>query len=225
VDYVKIPRDFVEMHEYVTIGVDVMFVNGLPFLVTSLRGISLITIEFLPSRTAKYLASSVVRVVRIYGRAGFIVQSSMIDMEFKKLENMLPGITLNTTAAQEHVGEIKRKIRVIKERARGTISVLPYEILPKLMIIVLMHFCMMWLNSLPVKSGISEKYSPCKLVSRCKLGSKLRCKSPFGAYCEVHMDSDITNTTEPRTRWGICLSPTGNLQGSYKFMLLSMEKR
>jgi hypothetical protein len=99
VDYVKIPWDFVEMHKYVTIVADMMFVNGLPFLVTSLRGISQITIDGLPSRTAKCLASSIKQVVRIYDRAGFIVQISMMDMEFRKLENMLLGITLNTTAA------------------------------------------------------------------------------------------------------------------------------
>jgi hypothetical protein len=83
VDYVEIPWDFIEMHKYATIVADVMFVNGLPFLVTSSRGISLITIEFLPSRTAKCLASSVELVVRIYGKAVFIVQTSMMDMEFE----------------------------------------------------------------------------------------------------------------------------------------------
>ena len=40
VDYVKIPRDLVDMHKYVTVVADVMFVNGLPFLVTLSRGIS-----------------------------------------------------------------------------------------------------------------------------------------------------------------------------------------
>jgi hypothetical protein len=44
VDYVKIPQEFFKMHKYVMIMADVMFVNGLPFLVTSLRGISLVTI-------------------------------------------------------------------------------------------------------------------------------------------------------------------------------------
>jgi hypothetical protein len=225
VDYVKIPQDFVEMHKCVTIVADVMLVNGLPFLVTSLRGMSLITIEFLPSRTAKCSASSIEQVVRIYGKAGFIVQTSMMDLEFENLENKLRRITLNTTAMGEHVGEIERKISVKKERARGTISILPYEILSKLMIIELMHFCMMWLISFPVKSRISEKYSLCKLVSRCKLNSKLHCKSPFRAYFEGHTDPDITNTTKPRTRWKICFGPTGNLQGSYKFMSLSTEKK
>jgi len=49
VNYLEIPQDLVDMHKYVTLVADVMFVNGLPFLVTSSRGISLVTIEYLPS--------------------------------------------------------------------------------------------------------------------------------------------------------------------------------
>ncbi len=41
VEYVQIPWDFVQLHKYVMLVADVMFVNGLPFLVTSLRGLSL----------------------------------------------------------------------------------------------------------------------------------------------------------------------------------------
>jgi hypothetical protein len=72
----------------------------------------------------------------------------------------MPHVAFNTTAAQEHVGEIERKIRVIKERARGTFNTLPYKKLPRMMIIELLHFCVMWMNSFPVKSGISEKMEP-----------------------------------------------------------------
>jgi hypothetical protein len=138
--------------------------------------------------------------MQIYGKAGFIVQTSMMDMEFEKLKDLLPNIALNTMAVLEHMGEIERKIRVMKERARGTISTLPYDMLPKLAIIKLMHFCIMWMNSFPVKLGMSEKYSPRELVSRHKLDAKLHCTTPSGAYCEVHTDPDITNTMEPRTR-------------------------
>ena len=108
---------------------DVMFVNGLPIVVTSSRGISLITIQFLPSQTAKSLANSIMQVLQIYGRAGFVVQTSLMDMEFEKLKDLIPQLTINTMAAREHVGEIERRIRVIKERARGTMSVLPYKAL------------------------------------------------------------------------------------------------
>ena len=106
VEYVQIPWDFVQLHKYVTLVVDVMFVNGLPFLVTSLRGLSLVTIEHLPSRTAKHLAQTLERVFRIYAAAGFVVQMAMMDVEFEKLRTLLPHVALNTTAAREHVGEI-----------------------------------------------------------------------------------------------------------------------
>jgi hypothetical protein len=88
---------------------------------------------------------------------------------------------------------------VVKERARSMISILPYKLLPKLVIIKLMHFCVMWMNSFPVKSGISKKWSPREIVSRHKLDAKMNCKVPFGACCEVHVSPDITNTMEPRT--------------------------
>jgi hypothetical protein len=202
-----------------------MFVNGLPFLVTSLRGLSLVTIEHLPSRTAKHLAQTLERVFRIYATAGFVVQTAMMDVEFEKLRTLLPHVVLNTMAAREHVGEIERKIRVIKERARGTFNTLPYKKLPKMMVVELLHFCVMWMNSFPVKSGISEKWSPHELVSRHKLDAKLHCRSPFGSYCEVHVDPDITNTLDPRTKWAICMGPTGNLQGSYKFLSLATGKK
>jgi hypothetical protein len=121
VEYVQIPWDFVQLNKYVTLVADVMFVNGLPFLVTSSRGLSLVMIENLPSRTAKYLALTLERVFRIYAPARFVVQMAMMDMKFEKLETLLPHMALKTTVACEHVGEIERKIRVIKERARHSI--------------------------------------------------------------------------------------------------------
>ena len=42
---------------------------------------------------------------------------------------------------------------------------------------------------------------------------------------EMHIDPDITNTLEPRTNWAICMGPTGNLQGSYKFLSLATGKK
>jgi hypothetical protein len=89
----------------------------------------------------------------------------------------------------------------------------------------LMHFCILLLNSFPVKSGVSEKWSPRELISHHWLDAKLHCKTPFGAYCKMHTDPDITNTMEPRTKWGINMGPTGNLQGSYKFMSLTTRKK
>jgi len=41
----------------------------------------------------------------------------------------------------------------------------------------------------------------------------------------MHIDPDITNMLEPRTNWAICMRPTGNLQGSYKFLSLATGKK
>jgi hypothetical protein len=140
IDYVQIPWDFVKMRKYVTLAVDVMFVNGLPFLVTSSKGISLVTIEYLPSRTAKRLVHTLRRVFRIYRTGGYVTQMTLMDIEVEKLKPMLPEIVLNTTAACEHKGMVEWKIRVLKERACGIFNTLPYPKLPKMMVIELMHF-------------------------------------------------------------------------------------
>jgi hypothetical protein len=150
---------------YVTLVADVMFMNGLPFLVTSLQGLSFVTVEHLQSRTAKCLVHTLERVFRIYVTAGFVIQTALMDMEFEKLRMMMPHVALNTMVAREHVGEVEQKIRVIQKRARGTFNTLPYKKLPKLIVIELLHFCVMWMNLFPVKSGISEKWSPRELVS------------------------------------------------------------
>ncbi len=135
VEYVQIPWDFVQLHNYVTLVADVMFVNGMPFLVTSLQGLSLVTIEHLQLRTAKCLLHTLERVFSIYATAGFVIQTALMDMEFEKLKTMMPHKALNTTVACEHIREVERKIRVINERARGTFNTLPYKKLPKLMVI------------------------------------------------------------------------------------------
>ncbi len=45
IEYLQIPWDSVELHKYVMLMADVLFVNGLQFFRASLRGISLVTVE------------------------------------------------------------------------------------------------------------------------------------------------------------------------------------
>ena len=42
-DYVEIPRDFFTLQKIITLTADVMFVNGLAFVITFGRGVGLIT--------------------------------------------------------------------------------------------------------------------------------------------------------------------------------------
>ena len=58
------------------------------------------------------------KIVKLYALGGFRVRVILMDMEFEKVKDEVALVELNTTAAREHVGEIKRSIRVVKERCR-----------------------------------------------------------------------------------------------------------
>ena len=67
---VSIPLDFYHLHKKLTITADVMFVSGLPFLVTFTRKLKLRTAEFVPNWTAKILAKSLKKVIALYAKGG-----------------------------------------------------------------------------------------------------------------------------------------------------------
>ena len=48
---------------------------------------------------------------------------------------------------------------------------------------------------------------------------------PFGQYFQIHEEETPHNSTIPRTRGDICMGPSGNKQGGFKFMtIVSMKK-
>ena len=81
----EIPRDFYRLNKFVTLTADVIFVCGIPFLVTYSRSIKFTTTEYIPTRTAGQLAKSLMKVVYGYARGGFVVNLMLMDMEFEKL--------------------------------------------------------------------------------------------------------------------------------------------
>ncbi|KAL7504016.1 hypothetical protein ACHAXN_001720, partial [Cyclotella atomus] len=158
---VKIPMQLYERLKEVILTADVMFVNGLPFFITLSRGIKLITTEFTPSRTADKLYKALLKVCRFYRRHGFLVVTTLMDMEFKKVDDISDECVINTTAAREHVTDIERCIRFVKDRCRYTIQEVPYkDCMPDSFIIYLVKFVVMWMNAFPSGSGVSTEFSP-----------------------------------------------------------------
>jgi len=225
VDYVRVLVSIVERFKVVTLTVDCMFVNGVPFLVSASRGLNLITIEYTPSRTAKHLAAGIRGIMDVYARGGFQVGTVLMDNEFECLRSLVPIIVVNTTAANEHVPEIERRIHLIKERGRGYLNTLPYKKIPQLMLVELIYHVVLWLNAFPMKSGVSTTLSPREIVYRHKLDFSKHCRAQFGEYVEVHEEPNPTNSMATRGMPAIVLGPTGNQQGTYKFMSLATGKK
>ena len=64
-EYTDIPRDIIEQNKLIMLMGDIMFVNGLPFLITSACQIGLITTEYLPEKTAKHVANNLNWVIHL----------------------------------------------------------------------------------------------------------------------------------------------------------------
>jgi len=207
-NYVQIPWVILEQHQLVTLAVDVMFVNGVPFLVSVARSLNLVTAEFLPSQTAKKLASGITRMIDLYACGRFQLGTVLMDNEFEKLQNLVPILVINTTAAKEHVPEVERKIRLIKELGRGILNTFPLKKMPRLMLIELVYHMVLWLNAFPAKSGVSNTLSPHEIVYRHKLDFTKHYKSPFKMYCKVHDEPVPTNMMVTHSTPAIVLGPT-----------------
>jgi hypothetical protein len=120
-DYVEIPKEILDLNKAVTIAADVMFMNGLPFVVTISQKIKFATTEYVPSRSHSNLVKSIIKIVPLYKTRGFNPNTALMDREFECMRDKLltHEISLNTTAASEHVPDVEQQIRVLKERARA----------------------------------------------------------------------------------------------------------
>ena len=75
------------------------------------------------------------KIVKLYARGGFIVNNILMDQEFDKVVDEVELVEVNTTAAPEHVGEIERCIRTVKERCRAVVSTLPFKYLQRQIVV------------------------------------------------------------------------------------------
>lgn len=142
----------------------------------------------------------------------------MVDGQFNPLKGEIGDVVLNISAAGEHVPEIERAIRTIKEHVRGQKSCLPYTRLPAHLIIGLVLFSVFWINAVPHKNSASTTLSPRTIVTGRALDFRKHCKAEFGAYVEVYWETTPHNLTDlEQAASCIVLGPTGNLQGMYSF--------
>ena len=66
-----VPRRILEIHRNVVLSTDIMFVNKIPFLVTSSCNICFSTVESLPNRQVGTVATCLKKVTRLYHHQGF----------------------------------------------------------------------------------------------------------------------------------------------------------
>ena len=112
------PDTIIEQYGNIMVSADVMHVNGIPFFVTRSCNIHFGTVDVLPSLQAVDIGVALHHVVNIYSHRGFQVTMALMDGAFAGLHDVCNQlqVTLNTTSRDEHVGDVERYIRTVKER-------------------------------------------------------------------------------------------------------------
>ena len=142
------------------------------------RDIRFVTAEHVPSRTAKQLAKSLMKIVKLYAVGEFVVRNALMDGEFDKAKPEVELIDINISATLEHVGKIERYHRTLKERCRCILTDMrpvgcnAYQYLHKQIVIRLVYFFIMMLNSVPAAKGISNRFAQREIVTRRRLNFK-----------------------------------------------------
>jgi hypothetical protein len=228
-DYVKVPLELMKLHKEVFMTTDILFVNKNPFFLTLIRNITFTAVNHLADRTAKQIFKAFKEIYQYYLQRGFHITLVHADGEFASLKPLLESIpggpVVNLASANEHVPEIERRIRVVKERWRSTRRSLPFDRIPKIMTIHIVLNVVKLLKFFSTKSGVSETLSPKTIMSGDTLDYKKHLSLEIGQYCQVHEEDHLCNRQLARTKGAIYLGTSGNMQGGFKFMGLNTGKK
>ena len=133
-DYIEVPPKIKIRNKDVELCADILYIQGIPFLATISKHIKFLTIIPIASRSKALLCDAFDQTFRIYNTAGFQISKLHVDPEFKVLEDVMTDdsntIKMVYVPAQQHVPEIERAIRVIKERYSAMYHQLPYKAIP-----------------------------------------------------------------------------------------------
>jgi len=131
------------------------------------------------------------------------------------------GILFNPAGPGQHVPVVERKIREVKERARGIVNSLPFRLMA-ILIPWLIIFVVSRINMMPHKNGYTN-LSPFEVFMRRKVSYKTDLRCGFCDYVEATVpvtDNSLISRTNPC----VTLYPTGNTTGSVKMFSLVSKR-
>ena len=223
---VELPPTILNYYKDVVLSIDILFVNRVPFLATISRNIHYGTIAALPNMKIETLEREIESVMRGYSTRGFHVKTILVDLQFKAIKdrNNLSVLT-NVCSRDEHIPEIERFIRVIKERARCYYAMLlriGINTLPKGMIMQLMRTVVYYINSFVWRKGVSQILPPVTIVEGLKMNFKKHFPAIYGEYMLTF--EGTTNGMDSRTTGALAMGPSTNIQGGIRCYSLTTGK-
>ena len=132
-----LPPEILEFHAIVTLGIDVMKVNGLPFLVSYSRVIKFGITTELVNMKSPAIVVAIILILRVYATRGFRVEFIAADNGFASLQQdeefLSLQVIMNVTSEDDHEPFSERFIQTVKEKCRMCLSLVPFARLPRRM--------------------------------------------------------------------------------------------
>ena len=168
-------------------------------------------------------------IYAFYLKYGFIITTVHADGEFSPVQEliseMLSRTMVNLTSANKPVPKIKQQIWVVKQKCRSTRNSLPFISLPVMLTINILLNNVKLLGYFSTTAVILKNISPKYIITGKTLNYKSNLEINFVQYCQIHKEDTPCNITKSKTRGAICMSPSGNKQGGFKFMTLGSMKK
>ena len=207
-----------QKYKDVTLSADIMKVCGIPFLNTISRHIKFGSAGKLDNMRNSTIISHFKAIMSVYSLRGFRVTIILADNQFESMRGEIAdlGAIVNVVSRDEHVPEIERYNRTIKDQVRSVYNILPFKYMPPIMIVELVYSQVFWRNMFALKGGISATQSTAEIILNRRIDFNAHCKVEFGDYVQTHEEHD--NSMQARTIGAIATSPTGNSQGGYYFI-------
>jgi hypothetical protein len=201
-----------EWYQTLTLCADLMYVNGVPFLLTISQNLKFGKIEALPNQLEATIITGLVSMVRVYKQPGFSVSLGLTDGKFdtpgicKSLAG--EGVALDSTGQDEHMGDVERYVQTVKERMRATYNTCPFTHMPAHLMMEMAKQAVFWLHSFPRADGVSDHMSPREIMTGQKLDyAGGHCRFEFGEHVQTHEEHDssltpcIPSVYSPCARW------------------------
>jgi hypothetical protein len=154
-DVVKVPVELLRLHKEVYITANLLIVNKIPFFLMMSCKICFMAINHLADRTVPQIFMAFKEIYQYYLQRGFRITTVHVDGEFAPLkvliESLPGGPMVNLASLNEYVPEIKQRTRVVKERSQAAHHSLPFQRIPKHLMIHIVLNAVKMLNFFATK--------------------------------------------------------------------------
>lgn len=203
------------------LAIDGFQIGPLKYLLGYNREIGLTLMRPMQDKSQVSLRAALDSFIDTYRARRFNIKAinSDGDAAVKSLHSHLLNkkVHLNITAADEHVPDVERNGRIVKERVRTVLNSLPYT-LPISMLRHLVNFVVFTLNLIPRQGTITHGLlSPREIFTGIKAQMK-NVPLKFGEF--VLISSLSVKGMDTRRVAALYLGPSGNIQGSMTFVRL-----